>query len=106
MAEQKESSVLFSLKELMSLEEDRIRQEEDEKRRKAEAELSAKAAEASVSPMQTSPMRNENNLMELAILVMNDVLSSPPVSAGNIHYSQWRMPLINECEAVTPAMSG
>ena len=31
MAEQKESSVLFSLKELMSLEEDRIRQEEDER---------------------------------------------------------------------------
>jgi colicin import membrane protein len=33
MAEQKESSVLFSLKELMNLEEDRIRQEEDQKRR-------------------------------------------------------------------------
>ncbi len=33
MAEQKESSVLFSLKELMNLEEDRIKQEEDQKRR-------------------------------------------------------------------------
>ncbi len=33
MAEQKESSVLFSLKELMNLEEDRIKQEEDSKRR-------------------------------------------------------------------------
>lgn len=43
MSEQKESSVLFSLKELMGLEEDRIRQEEDEKRRKSEAELTAKA---------------------------------------------------------------
>lgn len=36
MAEQKESSVLFSLKELMSLEEDRIKQEEDSKRRAEE----------------------------------------------------------------------
>jgi colicin import membrane protein len=36
MAEQKESSVLFSLKELMNLEEDRIRQEEDAKRRQEE----------------------------------------------------------------------
>src|SRR5207253_1417293 len=33
MAEQKESSVLFSLKELMNLEEDRIRQEEDGKQK-------------------------------------------------------------------------
>ena len=32
MAEQKESSVLFSLKELMNLEEDRIRQEDEENR--------------------------------------------------------------------------
>ena len=31
MAEQKESSVLFSLKELMNLEEDRIKQEEADK---------------------------------------------------------------------------
>jgi hypothetical protein len=31
MAEQKESSVLFSLKELMNLEEDRIKEEEAEK---------------------------------------------------------------------------
>ena len=37
MAEQKESSVLFSLKELMNLEEDRIRQEEDTKRKAEEA---------------------------------------------------------------------
>jgi colicin import membrane protein len=42
MSEQKESSVLFSLKELMSLEEDRIRKEEDERRRREEAELQAK----------------------------------------------------------------
>lgn len=36
MAEQKDSSVLFSLKELMNLEEDRIRREEEDKRRKAD----------------------------------------------------------------------
>lgn len=42
MAEQKESSVLFSLKELMSLEEDRIKQEEEERRRKEQAELNAR----------------------------------------------------------------
>jgi colicin import membrane protein len=38
MAEQKESSVLFSLKELMNLEEDRIKQESEEKKRRAETE--------------------------------------------------------------------
>jgi colicin import membrane protein len=43
MAEQKESSVLFSLKELMNLEEDRIKQEEADRRRKAEAEMQARA---------------------------------------------------------------
>ncbi|MGZ3424301.1 MAG: hypothetical protein ACXVEF_05020 [Polyangiales bacterium] len=43
MAEQKESSVLFSLKELMSIEENRIREEDDAKKRKAEAEVQAKA---------------------------------------------------------------
>ena len=37
MAEQKESSVLFSLKELMSLEEDRIRTEEAERTAQAQA---------------------------------------------------------------------
>lgn len=42
MAEQKESSVLFSLKELMNLEEDRIRQEDDDKRKRAEAEEQAR----------------------------------------------------------------
>lgn len=43
MAEQKESSVLFSLKELMNLEENRIKEEEDAKKRAAEAEIQAKA---------------------------------------------------------------
>jgi colicin import membrane protein len=43
MAEQKESSVLFSLKELMSLEEDRIKQEEDSKRRAEEDAARARA---------------------------------------------------------------
>jgi colicin import membrane protein len=41
MAEQKESSVLFSLKELMSLEENRIKEEEQEKDRREEAERRA-----------------------------------------------------------------
>jgi colicin import membrane protein len=39
MAEQKESSVLFSLKELMNLEEDRIKQEDEEKKKRAEADM-------------------------------------------------------------------
>ena len=43
MAEQKESSVLFSLKELMNLEEDRIRQEEETKRRAEEEAARARA---------------------------------------------------------------
>ncbi|WP_394839582.1 hypothetical protein LVJ94_22105 [Pendulispora rubella] len=42
MAEQKESSVLFSLKELMSLEEDRIRQEESDRRRQEEDAINAR----------------------------------------------------------------
>lgn len=42
MSEQKESSVLFSLKELMNLEEDRIRQEEDEKKKRVEADAKAR----------------------------------------------------------------
>jgi colicin import membrane protein len=43
MAEQKESSVLFSLKELMHIEENRIKEEQDSKRKAAEQELQAKA---------------------------------------------------------------
>jgi colicin import membrane protein len=43
MADQKESSVLFSLKELMSLEEDRIKQEADNRKRKEASELQARA---------------------------------------------------------------
>jgi colicin import membrane protein len=42
MPEQKESSVLFSLKELMNLEEDRIKQEEQEKRRQEDAANNAR----------------------------------------------------------------
>lgn len=42
MSEQKESSVLFSLKELMNLEEDRIKSEEAERKRKEEEALRAK----------------------------------------------------------------
>jgi colicin import membrane protein len=47
MAEQKESSVLFSLKELMSLEENRIKEEEQEKDRRARAEAERRAREES-----------------------------------------------------------
>lgn len=60
MAEQKESSVLFSLKELMSLEEDRIKQEEDSKRRaeedaaRARAETDRQAREAEEARMRTA----------------------------------------------------
>jgi colicin import membrane protein len=43
MAEQKESSVLFSLKELMNLEEDRIKQEDDDKKKRAESDARARA---------------------------------------------------------------
>ncbi len=42
MAESKESSVLFSLKELMNLEEDRVKQEADAKTRAAQAEVQAR----------------------------------------------------------------
>jgi colicin import membrane protein len=42
MSEQKESSVLFSLKELMNLEEDRIKQEESARQRQAAAENQAR----------------------------------------------------------------
>lgn len=45
MAEQKESSVLFSLKELMNLEENRIKEEEEEKERRARAEAERRARE-------------------------------------------------------------
>ena len=45
MAEQKESSVLFSLKELMNLEENRIKEEEQEKDRRARADAERKARE-------------------------------------------------------------
>jgi colicin import membrane protein len=42
MAEMQDSSVLFSLKQLMSLEQQRIREEEEEARRRAEAESAAR----------------------------------------------------------------
>lgn len=45
MSEQKESSVLFSLKELMNLEEDRIRTEEQHKAATAQAAEQARAAQ-------------------------------------------------------------
>lgn len=60
MAEQKESSVLFSLKELMSIEENRIREEEDAKKRAAEAEVQARAdAEKRAREEEESRLRAE-----------------------------------------------
>ena len=67
MAEQKESSVLFSLKELMSLEEDRIKQEDDDKKRKEAAELHARqeterrAREAEEARMQGEAERRRQD---------------------------------------------
>src|SRR3954465_3705802 len=45
MSEHKESSVLFNLKELMGLEEERIQSEEGERQRRAEEEARRRAAE-------------------------------------------------------------
>ncbi|MGB5220966.1 MAG: hypothetical protein WBN60_08055, partial [Polyangiales bacterium] len=46
MSEEKESSVLFNLRELMNLEEDRVRDEEEERLRREAAERERIAAEA------------------------------------------------------------
>lgn len=63
MAEQKESSVLFSLKELMNLEEDRIRQEEDDKQKKADAEQQARLdAERRALEAEQSRLRAEDEV--------------------------------------------
>lgn len=61
MAEQqKESSVLFSLKELMNLEEDRIREEEAQKEAQAKAELEARqAAERAAREAEEARLRSE-----------------------------------------------
>ena len=61
MAEQqKESSVLFSLKELMNLEEDRIREEESQKEAQAKAQLEAKhAAESLARETEEARLRAE-----------------------------------------------
>ena len=62
MPEQKESSVLFSLKELMNLEEDRIRQEETSRKAKQEAELQARLeAERRVREDEESRIRGEED---------------------------------------------
>jgi colicin import membrane protein len=62
MAEQKESSVLFSLKELMNLEEDRIRQEEAERQRAANAEMQARAeAERRAREQEEARIRAEED---------------------------------------------
>jgi colicin import membrane protein len=60
MAEQKESSVLFSLKELMSLEEDRIRAEEDEREQRARAdEAQRQATERATREAEEARLRAE-----------------------------------------------
>ena len=60
MAEQKESSVLFSLKELMNIEENRIKEEEDAKKKRAEQEVQAKVeAERRAREDEESRLRAE-----------------------------------------------
>jgi colicin import membrane protein len=60
MGENKDSSVLFSLKELMSLEEDRIRGEEDARQRAAQAELQSRQdAERRVREEEEARIRTE-----------------------------------------------
>ena len=60
MSEQKESSVLFSLKELMNLEEDRIRSEEAEKAAQAAAAEKARVdAERSARDAEEQRIRSE-----------------------------------------------
>src|SRR3954452_8743222 len=60
MAEQKESSVLFSLKELMNIEENRIKEEQDAKRRAVELEQTAKAeAERVAREEEAARLREE-----------------------------------------------
>ena len=60
MSEQKESSVLFSLKELMNLEEDRIRGEEEQRDNARRAEEEARmAAERAARDAEESRIRAE-----------------------------------------------
>ena len=56
MSDQKESSVLFNLKELMNLEEDRIHSEAEAAQKAAEAERARIAAEvaARIEPRRSS----------------------------------------------------
>src|SRR5262249_8905863 len=71
MSEQKESSVLFSLKELMSLEEDRIRSEEADRaaaaaaaeRARVEAEQRAREAEEARIRAEEERRRSEEQRM-------------------------------------------
>ena len=59
MAEQKESSVLFSLKELMNLEENRIKEEEQEKDRRSRAEAERKGSRRAPDPSSASAPTEE-----------------------------------------------
>jgi colicin import membrane protein len=63
MAEQKESSVLFSLKELMSLEEDRIKDEEASKERQVQMQLQARDVEQRARDAEQARMNAEQERM-------------------------------------------
>ena len=70
MSEQKESSVLFSLKELMNLEEDRIRSEEaDRAAQAAAAEQARLEAERTAREAEEARIRAEEEGTVAEILV-------------------------------------
>jgi hypothetical protein len=62
MAERRENSVLFSLKELRRIEDDRVKREQDEVRARADAERAAKeAAERAVRDAEDRRLRDEED---------------------------------------------
>ena len=99
MAEQKESSVLFSLKELMGLEEDRIREEESKKEAEARAAHDARIAaeraardaeEARIRAADAERQRDEQRRKEEAARLEAirhaeiERLINPPIDVGEI----------------------
>src|SRR5262249_39114323 len=59
MAERRENSVLFSLKELRQIEDDRVKQEEDAVRAQVEAERAAKEAAERAAAAEIERQRRE-----------------------------------------------
>jgi hypothetical protein len=57
MSDRRENSVLFSLKELRRLEDDRVRKEQDDRRSRAEAEQAARDAAAAASRAEAERIR-------------------------------------------------